>query len=171
MYYGRSTSAATGGAGPGVPFFLPVQRRPPSSLLRRTSAATKVILTLALGGIGVLYLSNSLGLVDIPAPLAFSAVTGVDKWEAGSVLLGVSSAHLKLFVGSCKFSAAIAFWTNGVFGLEQLATFMAALLYACVTVAHVQIDGDVVGPLVLVALCVAKFFTKPGAAKPKLNAH
>lgn len=74
-----------------------------------------------------------------------------------------------LLIGACKVSAVFAFWTN-LFGLEQLATLLVAVLYACVSFGHFQIDGDIAGPVVLACAALVKLFCKPaGSKKAKAN--
>jgi hypothetical protein len=123
---------------------------------------TKVVLTLAAGSVGIMALGESMGFNGLMLePIRISDHNGVDKWAAGAALLGMD---LKLFffaLGLCKFSAAVAFWTNSLFGLETLATVLLAALYACVAFGHYQVDGVAVPPAFLCALCLIKLVTAP----------
>jgi hypothetical protein len=124
---------------------------------------TKVILSLAAGSVGLMALAEAAGFAGtMVEPVRFNH-NGVDKWAAGSAMLGLDVRTFFLFLGLCKFSAFVAFWTNKIFGLEALATGLLAVLYACVVVGHYQVDGDFVPPVFLLTLCVVKLLTAPAA--------
>jgi len=78
-------------------------------------------------------------------------------------MLGLSVPATKLFLGTCKLAAGIALFTDPLFHLQRLATFMAAVMYAFVAWAHYLMpDYQEIPPaLILSALCLVSLFTTP----------
>jgi hypothetical protein len=117
--------------------------------------------TLALLVPGTFFLLDGLGVSPMPDPLRRSHVNGADKFEGAAAMLGLSPTTVILLLGSCKVSAVFAIWSDSMFGLEQLATLLAAIMYICVAIGHYRIDGDFIGPVIFASVTLVKLLNRP----------
>ncbi|CAD7945914.1 unnamed protein product [Amoebophrya sp. A120] len=65
----------------------------------------------------------------------------VRRQQLGAYEVQLTEPAFKMFLGLCKTSAVVAFWTHPLLGLEKLATVCLAIMMVLVSVAH-AVNGD-----------------------------